>query len=57
MKIACSIPSTRAIPLSLNLGRPVVVSEPRSPVARQMQQLAQLFAPVVADQSRKGWRR
>ena len=55
MKIACAIPSTRAIPLSLNLGKPVVVSEPRSPVARQMQQLAQWFAPAVTKQQRKRW--
>ncbi len=57
MKIACAIPSTRAIPLSLNLGKPVVVSEPRSPVARQMQQLAQWFAPAVTKQQRKRWQR
>ena len=57
MKIACSIPSTRAIPLSLNLGTPVVISEPKSEVARQMQQLAQLYAPVHVEKARKGWRR
>jgi pilus assembly protein CpaE len=57
MKISCSIPSTREIPLSLNLGTPVVVSEPKSLVARQLQQLAQLYSPVEVDKSRKGWRR
>jgi pilus assembly protein CpaE len=57
MKIACSIPSSRQIPLSLNLGTPVVVAEPKSAVARQFQQLAQLFAPVEAQRARKGWRR
>lgn len=61
MKIACAIPSTREVPLSLNLGKPVVVSEPRSAVARQMQHLASLFAPAVADTSKdrtkKGWRK
>ena len=57
MKIACSIPSSREIPLSLNLGTPVVISEPKSAVAKQMQQLAQLFAPVDADKPKKGWRR
>lgn len=57
MKIACSIPSSRQIPLSLNLGTPVVVAEPKSAVAKQFQQLAQLFAPVEAQRSRKGWRR
>ncbi len=57
MKIACAIPSTRAIPLSLNLGTPVVVSDPRSPVAKQMQHLSQLFAPADVQQQRKVWRR
>ena len=57
MKIACSIPSSREIPLSLNLGTPVVISEPKSAVAKQLQQLALLFAPSNAEPSRKGWRR
>jgi pilus assembly protein CpaE len=57
MKIACSIPSSREIPLSLNLGTPVVISEPKSGVARQLQQLAQLYAPSDAAPARKGWRR
>ncbi len=33
MRIACSIPSSREIPLSLNFGRPVVISKPKSTVA------------------------
>ena len=57
MKIACSIPSSREIPLSLNLGTPVVISEPKSAVAKQLQQLSQLFAPSNAEPTRKGWRR
>jgi pilus assembly protein CpaE len=57
MKIACSIPSSREIPLSLNLGTPVVISEPKSAVAKQLQQLALLFAPSNAEPTRKGWRR
>jgi pilus assembly protein CpaE len=57
MKIACSIPSSREIPLSLNLGTPIVISEPRSAVAKQLQQLALLFAPSHAEPARKGWRR
>lgn len=57
MKIACSIPSSRHIPLSLNLGTPVVISEPKSPVAKQLRQLAELFAPAEATPTRKGWRR
>ena len=57
MKIACSIPSSREIPLSLNLGTPVVISEPRSAVARQLQQLSQLYSTSDAPRARKGWRR
>lgn len=59
MKIACTVPSTREMPLSLNLGRPVVVAEPKSPVARQLQLLSQIFAPLPesTDKPKKGWRR
>ena len=57
MKIACSIPSSREIPLSLNLGTPVVISEPKSAVAKQLQQLAEMYAPSNAEPVRKGWRR
>jgi pilus assembly protein CpaE len=57
MKIACSIASSREIPLSMNLGTPVVISEPRSTVAKQLQQLTQQYAPVEAERVRKGWRR
>jgi pilus assembly protein CpaE len=57
MRIACSIPSSRDVPLSLNLGAPVVVSEPRSAVARQFQQLAEIYSPADSRPTRKGWRR
>jgi pilus assembly protein CpaE len=57
MTIACAIPSSREIPLSLNLGTPVVISKPKSPVANQLQQLALLYAPVESLQAKKGWRR
>ena len=57
MKIACSIPSSREIPLSLNLGTPVVISEPKSAVAKQIELLSQLFAPLEATKTRKGQRR
>ena len=55
MTIACSIPSSREVPLSLNLGTPVVVSEPKSAVARQFQQVASMYAPVTAGPERKRW--
>lgn len=57
MKIASSIPSSRKIPLSLNLGTPVVVSDPKSAVAKRFQQLARLYSPAKAEPVRKGWRR
>jgi pilus assembly protein CpaE len=53
LKIACSIPSSREIPLSLNLGTPVVISEPKSAVAHQMEQLSQLYSPIEAAKARK----
>ena len=55
--IPVSADQTAEIPLSLNLGTPVVISEPKSGVAKQLQQLAQLYAPVDAPVARKGWRR
>ena len=57
MEILCAIPSSREIPLSLNLGTPVIVGEPKSPVAKQLAQLAQHYAPAEAEKPRKGWRR
>ncbi|CAN5475006.1 hypothetical protein BH23ACT3_BH23ACT3_01140 [soil metagenome] len=57
LKISCSIPSSREIPLSLNLGRPVTIAEPKTAVAKQLQQLALLYAPVDAEKTRRGWRR
>ena len=57
MQISCSLPSSREVPLSLNLGTPVVRSEPRSAVAKQLQQLSQLYAPIEVEKARKGWRR
>jgi pilus assembly protein CpaE len=56
MPLSCQISSSREIPLSLNLGTPVVTSAPRSAVAKQLQQLAKLYAPL-AEVPRKGWRR
>jgi MinD-like ATPase involved in chromosome partitioning or flagellar assembly len=41
------IPSAREIPLSMNVGTPVVKLEPRSKVAKQMAQLTHLFAPIT----------
>ena len=57
MRTSCSLPSSREVPLSLNLGTPVVVREPRSAVARQLQRLSQLYAPQEVEKARRGWRR
>jgi pilus assembly protein CpaE len=51
--IEAMIPSSREIPLSMNVGTPVVKLEPRSAVAKQMVQLTHLFAPT--DIPRKRW--
>ncbi|WP_420451490.1 AAA family ATPase [Ilumatobacter sp.] len=57
MEIGCSIPSSREVPLSLNLGTPVVVSEPRSTVARRLQELSHIFSPVAVETTKRRWRR
>lgn len=57
MSISCSIPASEELPLALNLGNPVVLSEPKSAAAKQLQQLADCYAPVSCGKRRKGWRR
>jgi pilus assembly protein CpaE len=53
------IPSSSEIPLSMNLGTPVVKLEPRSASARQLVQLTDLFASDTArgPEVEKPWRR
>jgi len=53
--IEAMIPSAREIPLSMNLGTPVVKLEPRSAVAKQLSQLTHLFAPVTDKPKRRRW--
>lgn len=55
MEIACSIPSSREVPLSLNLGTPVVVAEPKSTVAKRIRGLASAYSTADATTERKGW--
>ena len=55
MEIACSIPSSRDIPLSLNLGTPVVIREPKSAAAKALVALADIFSTAPAESGRKGW--
>jgi pilus assembly protein CpaE len=44
MKVDVSVSSSRSVALSMNEGVPVLESSPRSPVARQMEQLVDRFA-------------
>jgi pilus assembly protein CpaE len=57
LSITCSVPSSRDVPLAMNLGIPVVINEPKSAAAKQMRQLAEHFAPTPAEKARKRWRR
>jgi pilus assembly protein CpaE len=49
MPVDIAVPSSRIVPLSMNQGIPVVESQPRSPVARQMTQLAGRFTGARDD--------
>lgn len=60
MKADVAVPSSRSVPLSMNQGSPVIESDPRSPVARQLQHLVERFAdrtPAVAAAAPAGPRR
>ncbi len=41
------LPSTRSVPLAVNQGLPVIHTEPRSPIARQMRNLIERFTPAT----------
>jgi pilus assembly protein CpaE len=43
MDIAASVPSTRAVPLSMNQGQPLVMDDPSAPAARELMRLARRF--------------
>ena len=53
VKADAMIPSTRLVPTSLNLGKPVVLTEPRSEVAKAVTQLAQTFMDVSEEGRRR----
>ena len=48
MRIDVAIPSSRAVPLSLNQGDPLVSGDPRSPVAKAFNELVARFTPQAA---------
>ena len=50
-RIDARIPSTRAIPISVNQGEPLVIAEPRSPASKVIIELANRIAGIEADRS------
>jgi pilus assembly protein CpaE len=57
LPVAAAISSARVVPLSLNQGSPVIESDPRSPVAKQLGGLVQRFVGVSDHQPAAGRRR
>jgi pilus assembly protein CpaE len=49
MKIDAAVASSRAIPLSMNRGLPIVLEEPNSNVGRELARLARRFVAPAAD--------
>ena len=57
VKAEALIPSDVVVPQSVNKGMPVVLDSPKSPIAKSLEQVADLFAPAVEPQAKKrGWR-
>lgn len=54
LPIDVAIPSSRGIPLSVNQGSPLLVSEPRSPAGKQLSRLVERFVPEQAVAPRAG---
>lgn len=52
LSVDVAVPSSRAVPLSMNQGEPVIMSDPKSAVARQLQSLVSRFVEVSAPRSR-----
>lgn len=55
LPVCVEIPSSRSVPLSMNQGVALVTSEPRSPVARRFQQLAEMFVEDPASEDASGF--
>lgn len=49
MSVDVSLPSSRAVPLAMNQGATLIESDPRSPVSKQLQQLANRFIDTPAN--------
>ena len=48
MKVSAALPSSRLVPLSMNQGRAMVLSDADSPVSRQLLAIAARFIPAAA---------
>jgi pilus assembly protein CpaE len=59
LKVHVSLPSSRAVPISVNQGSPVLESEPRAPIARGFLDLVYRFTeePARRDDTRRRWGR
>ena len=51
MKIDTAVPSSRAIPFSMNQGRPIVIEEPNSQAARELTSFTHRFVDAGATQT------
>ena len=54
MEIAASVPSDASVPNSVNEGRPVVETDPKSKVARGFESVAELVAGKIPESTSKG---
>jgi pilus assembly protein CpaE len=54
MKADIAVPSSRSLPISMNQGRALVETDPRSPVSRAVGELAAKFVPHQVQASRRG---
>ncbi len=52
LKPNVELPSARIVPISLNEGRPVVISHPRSPITRRIRELAETIGVQPRRRSR-----
>jgi len=59
LRVDVAVPSSRAVPLSLNQGQPIALSQPRSPIAKPLRALAARVVPEVRQPAaaRIPWRR
>lgn len=58
LPVSVSIPSSRAVPLSVNQGQPIIETDWRSPAGKSMQSLVDMFAEVPSAASGGfGWLR